>query len=127
MLPVGVGSLSFRAINFEEQGNDQGLRTNLELIGEVRDIAVNKMEKYKKKTRDFFSKRTRVKNFDVNDLALRDVEASDPTNTEKLQPNWEGPYKVKEIIHPGTYKLENMDGTEVPNTWHGLRLRKYYS
>ncbi|XP_074351525.1 uncharacterized protein LOC141690643 [Apium graveolens] len=125
MLPIEVGSPSHRAINFEEEANE-GLKTNMDLIDEVRDQAVERMEKFKEKTREHFSKKSRVKNFQVGNLVLRDIEASDPTNTGKLMPKGEGPYKVKEVLRPGTYKLLNMDGSEVPNTWHGLRLRKFY-
>ena len=82
----------------------------------VRDWAVQRMEKYKKKTQSYFAKHTRVKNFQHGDLVLRDVSASDQTNIGKLQPNWEGPYKVKEILQTGTYKLSYMDNSEVPNT-----------
>ncbi|XP_074337785.1 uncharacterized protein LOC141674980 [Apium graveolens] len=126
MLPIEVGSPSHRAINFDEITNEEGLRTNIELIDEVRDQAVARMEKYKEKTKEHFNKKSRVKNFQVGDLVLRDKEASDPTNTGKLMPRWEGPYKVKEVLRPGTYKLMNMDESEIPNTWHGLRLRKFY-
>ncbi|XP_074323515.1 uncharacterized protein LOC141660432 [Apium graveolens] len=114
MLPIEVGSPSHRAINFNKVANKEGLRTNMELIDEVRDQAVTKMEKYKEKTKEHFSKKSRVKNFQVGDLVLRDTEASDPTNTGKLMPKWEGPYKVKEFLRPGTYKLLNLDGSEVP-------------
>ena len=48
---------------------------------------------------------TRVKNFQVGDLVIGDTEALDLTNTGKLMPRWEGPYKVKEVLCPGTYKL----------------------
>ncbi|XP_074330151.1 uncharacterized protein LOC141667497 [Apium graveolens] len=126
MLPIEVGALSHRAINFDEVANEEGLRTNIELIDEVRDQAVARMERYKEKTKEHFSKKYRVKNFQVGDLVLRDTEASDPTNTGKLIPRWEGPYKIKEVLRPGTYKLMNMDESEIPNTWHGLRLRKFY-
>ncbi|XP_074342780.1 uncharacterized protein LOC141680456 [Apium graveolens] len=126
MISIEVGSPSHRAINFEEEANKEGLRKNMELIDEVRDQAVERMEKYKEKTREHFSKEARVKNFQVGDLVLRDNEASDPINTGKLMPKWEGPYKIKEVLRLGTYKLLNMDGSEVPNTWHGLRLRKFY-
>ncbi|XP_074342972.1 uncharacterized protein LOC141680732 [Apium graveolens] len=125
MLPIEVGSPSHRAINFDEDANEEGLRTNMDLIDEVRGQAVEKIERYKEKTREHFSKKYRVKNFQVGDLVLRDTEASDPTNTGKLMPKWEGPYKVKEVLRPGTYKLLNMDGTQIPNTWHRLRLRKF--
>lgn len=126
MLPIEVGSPSHRVIHFEEISNEDGIRTNLELVDEVRDQAVHKMEKYKEETRAYFGQKARVKNFQVGDLVLRDTEASDPTNTGKLQPNWEGPYKVSEILRPVTYKISYLNGTEVPNTWHGIRLRKFY-
>ncbi|XP_074351304.1 uncharacterized protein LOC141690396 [Apium graveolens] len=126
MLPIKVGSPSHRAINFEEVANEEGLRTNLELIKEVRDQAIARMERYKEKTKQHCSKKSWVKNFQVRDLVLRDTEASDPTNTEKLMPRWEGPYKIKQVLRPGTYKLMNFDESEIPNTWHGLRLRKFY-
>ncbi|XP_074347019.1 uncharacterized protein LOC141685838 [Apium graveolens] len=126
MLPIEIGSPSLRAINFDEIANEEGLRTNIDLIDEVRDQAVARMEKYKEKTKEHFSKKFRVKNFQVGDFVLRDTEASYPINFGKLMPRWEGPYKVKEVLRPGTYKLMNMDESEVPNTWHGLRLRKFY-
>ncbi|XP_074337069.1 uncharacterized protein LOC141674249 [Apium graveolens] len=88
--------------------------------------AVARMEKYKEKTKEHYSKKSRVKNFQVGDLVLQDMEASDPTNTGKLMPRWEGLYKIKEVLRPGTYKLTNMDKSEIPNTWHGLMLRKFY-
>ncbi|XP_074351478.1 uncharacterized protein LOC141690590 [Apium graveolens] len=126
MLPIEVGSPSHRAINFDEVANEEGLSTNLELIEEVQDQAVARMEKYKEKTKEHFSKKSWVKNFQVGDPVLRDKEASNPTNTGKLMPRWEGPYKIKEVLRPGTYKLMNLDESEIPNTWHKLRLRKFY-
>ncbi|XP_074346330.1 uncharacterized protein LOC141685103 [Apium graveolens] len=126
MLPITVGSPSHRVINFDEIANEEGLRTNMELIDEVQDQAIARMEKYKEKMKEQFSKKSRVKNFQVVDLVLRDTEALDPTNTGKLMSKWEGPYKVKEVLRPGTYKLMNMDDSEVSNTWHELRLKKFY-
>ncbi|XP_074377591.1 uncharacterized protein LOC141719106 [Apium graveolens] len=126
MLPIEVGSPSHRAINFDEIADEEGLRTNIELIDEIRDQAVAKMEKYKEKTKEHVSKKSKVKNFQVGDLVLRDTEASDLTNTGKLMAKWEGPYKIKEVLRPGTYNLEIMDESGIPNTWHGIKLRKYY-
>ncbi|XP_074346833.1 uncharacterized protein LOC141685638 [Apium graveolens] len=54
MLPIEVGSPSHKTINFEEEANEKGLRTNMELIDEVRDQAVERMEKYKEKKREHF-------------------------------------------------------------------------
>lgn len=127
LLPVEVGSPSFRLLHFEEQTNTEGLRTNMEFLDEVRDDAVRRMEIYKEKTKTFFARKTRLRSFDEGDLVLRAAEASDPRHTGKLMPKWEGPYKVKHVLNPGTYKLQRMDGTDVNNTWNGEKLRKFYT
>ena len=50
MLPIEVGSPSYREITFQEEANEEGIWTNLELIDKVWDQAVQRMEKYKEKT-----------------------------------------------------------------------------
>ncbi|XP_074352025.1 uncharacterized protein LOC141691185 [Apium graveolens] len=125
-IPIETGSPSHGVINFDEISNIEGLKTNLELLDEVRDKAVKRMEGYKENTKLYFAKKTKIREYEAGDLVLRHTEASDPTNQGKLQPNWEGPYIVKEVLRPGTYKLSYLGGTEVPNTWHGARLRKFY-
>ncbi|XP_074323242.1 uncharacterized protein LOC141660177 [Apium graveolens] len=125
-LPIETGSPSHRVVNFDEVSNIECLKTNLELLDEIRDRSIEKMESYKEKPKLYFTKKAKIKKYVVGDLVLRDIEASDPTNQGKLQPNWEGPYIVKEVLHPGTYKLNYLSGTEVPNTCHGTRLRKFY-
>ncbi|XP_074352610.1 uncharacterized protein LOC141691751 [Apium graveolens] len=125
-MPIEIGSPSLRDINFDEISNIEGLKTNLELLDEVRDKAVKRMEGYKEKTKLYFGKKAKIREYEAGDLVLQHTEASDPTNQGKLQPNCEGPYRVKEVLRPGTYKLSYLGGTEVPNTWLGARLRKFY-
>ncbi|XP_074346729.1 uncharacterized protein LOC141685534 [Apium graveolens] len=125
-IPIETGSPSHRVINFDEISNIKGLKTKLELLDKVRDKAVKRMESYKEKTKLYFAKKAKIREYEAVDLVLRHTKASDPTNQGKLQPNWEGPYMVKEVLRPGTYKLSYLGGTEVPNTWHRARLRKFY-
>ncbi|XP_074352928.1 uncharacterized protein LOC141692087 [Apium graveolens] len=79
-LPVETGSPSHRVTNFDEISNIEGLKTNLLLLDEVRDRVVQKMENYKEKTKLYFTKKAKVKEYEVGDLVLRHTEASDPTN-----------------------------------------------
>ncbi|GAA0176177.1 hypothetical protein LIER_29219 [Lithospermum erythrorhizon] len=44
----------------------------------------------------------------------------------KLSPKWEGPYRVKRIVGPSTYELEDLDGRSSPRTWYASKLCKYY-
>lgn len=74
------------------------------------------MVTYKAKTKDYFSKNVRIKNFQVSDLMLRETSPSELTKTGKLYPKWEGPYKVQLIVRPGTYKLAQMDDSDIQNT-----------
>lgn len=127
LLPVEVGSPSHRLIHYDETDNECGLKTNLVLLEETREAAVEKMARYKEKTKEYFAKKTRIRTFTTGDMVLRATEASDPRRTGKLMPKWEGPYKVQEVLRPGSYKLQRMDGTEVNNTWHGEKLRKFYA
>ncbi|XP_074374261.1 uncharacterized protein LOC141714654 [Apium graveolens] len=63
MLPIEVGSPSYRAINFDEIANEERLRTNIKLIDEVQDQAIARMEKYKEKTKEHFSKKSGSRTF----------------------------------------------------------------
>lgn len=45
----------------------------------------------------------------------------------KLDYKWMGPYKIKEAwLYKGTYKLEELDGTEKAGTVAGNRLKLFY-
>ncbi|KAK1364100.1 hypothetical protein POM88_039661 [Heracleum sosnowskyi] len=57
---------------------------------------------------------------------LRKIEASGVGQKGKLAPNWEGPYRVKNVFGRGSYKLETLEGHEVPRTWHASNLKVYY-
>jgi hypothetical protein len=43
-----------------------------------------------------------------------------------LSPPWEGPFIVAEVTHLGSYRLTQMDGIEVGNSWNIEHLRKFY-
>ena len=44
----------------------------------------------------------------------------------KLDPNWQGPFKVAEILGLATYKLEEVSGKCMPRTWNAQNLKKYH-
>ncbi|XP_074326740.1 uncharacterized protein LOC141664684 [Apium graveolens] len=98
LVPVEVGLESYRTEVYNMEVNNFGLRDNVDLLEEEREAAHQK-----------------------NELA-----AFMPTRQRKLQPNWEGPYKVVEVVRLGTYKLETLAGEDIKNTWHASHLRKFY-
>ncbi|GAA0186489.1 hypothetical protein LIER_33777 [Lithospermum erythrorhizon] len=44
----------------------------------------------------------------------------------KINPKWEGPYRVRRVIGPGTYELLELSSRVIKHTWHEIYLKKYY-
>ncbi|PKA47885.1 hypothetical protein AXF42_Ash021432 [Apostasia shenzhenica] len=58
------------------------------------------------------------KDFTQGDLVLKQrLLAGSNLEILKLEPNWEGPYIVREIVGPNTYYLMTSESTQLPRTW----------
>jgi hypothetical protein len=44
----------------------------------------------------------------------------------KLQLKWEGPFLVVFSSRPGSYRLKDMDGSDIPRSWNADELQRYY-
>ena len=92
---VEVGVTSTRRAAFSEEENDDKLRLNLDCLDEVKDEASSRMTKYQRKMAEYYNKRVKLRQLDIGDLVLRKVTTAtkDPVQG-KLEPTWEGPYRV---------------------------------
>ncbi|KAL0394312.1 UNVERIFIED_CONTAM: hypothetical protein Slati_4397400 [Sesamum latifolium] len=105
IIPAELGMPSHRVMNFSEECNKNLLRENLDLIEELREKAFLRIQRYKNIMINSYNKRVKSRCFQVGDLVLRRVVALKPIG--KLDPTWEGPYKVTSIIGKGAYELED--------------------
>ncbi|KAL8120857.1 hypothetical protein AgCh_017871 [Apium graveolens] len=103
LVPVKVGLESYRTEVYNVEINNFGLTANVDLLEEEREVAHQGNMKYLMQTSQHYDSGIKKRSFGVGDLALRELVTSLPTKQGKLQPNWEGPYKVTEVIRPGTY------------------------
>ncbi|GKV39886.1 hypothetical protein SLEP1_g47587 [Rubroshorea leprosula] len=127
VIPVEIGVPSFRVTHFDEGRNGQLLRENLDLLAEVREEAQLRTLVYKQKLANFYNKRVRPRTFKVGDLVLRKAGLTGfETRFGKLAPNWEGPYTMAEVPHPGAYVLQDAEGKRVPRVWNVNNLKKFY-
>ncbi|GAA0145172.1 hypothetical protein LIER_05425 [Lithospermum erythrorhizon] len=117
---------TYRQVGFEEKFNGQRLREQLDFLEERRDEALQSMLKYKQLMARTYNRRVKSRQFRVGDLVLRLRSASQPKEQGKLSPKWEGPYRVKKVVGPSTYELEDLDGKAVPRTWHASKICRYY-
>ena len=86
--------------------------------------AVGKINKYQAETIKWCDRKVRLKNIKPGHLVLRRV--ANPDTVGKLQLKWEGPFLVVSTSRPGSYRLKDMDGNDIPRSWNPDELRRYY-
>ena len=61
------------------------------------------------------------------DLVLRKVLGITKNSAwGKLEPNWEGPYRITSMAGIGVYFLEDLDEHVIPLPWNVNNLKMYY-
>ncbi|KAL2253104.1 UNVERIFIED_CONTAM: hypothetical protein Sindi_0105100 [Sesamum indicum] len=120
-----IGEETARVTQYEAEGNSQERSFDLTVIEEGRDRAYAKILRYKSMMTRNYNRRVRLRSFQVGDLVLKKVEVS--KHVGKLDPTWEGPYKVVEIRRKGTYILQDLEGKNLPRPWNVHNLKKFYA
>jgi hypothetical protein len=124
VLPTDVRYSAPRVTAYVEEDSDKALADAQDLLDEARDVALIRSAVYHQSLRNYHSRRVRGRSFKPDNLVLRLKQAS----TSKLEPPWEGPYLVHEVIPGGAYRLRNPKiGKDVDNTWNAAQLRHFYS
>ena len=96
---------------------------------EMKEIALRKQRLRQEGKEAFDSLRQiRQKGIENGDIILKhDPQTGiDRSHIRKLAYRWEGPYRVRKVIQEkGTYLLEDFDGSPLPGTYAGNRLKKF--
>ncbi|XP_076906333.1 uncharacterized protein LOC143562407 [Bidens hawaiensis] len=124
MIPTEIGIPSARILS--TNNNEEELRLNLDLLEERRELALIREHKYKRQLQIYYDSRVQVCKFYAGDFVFCNNDALGQEPSGKLAPTWEGPYRVKEVLSKGAYKLEKLDGTEIPRTWNIAQLKRCY-
>ena len=111
MIPVEVGVTSTKRATFNEEGNDDKLRLNLDWLDEVRDKASSKMEKYQQKMTEYYNKRVKLRQLDIEDLVLRKVTLATKTQPkESLDPHEKGPIESSTTLDEAAITWNQLTG-----------------
>ena len=125
MIPIEIMENTGRVRLFNEEISEVGLRANLDVIDEVRDLAQISNEAMKRRLERSYKTKMVPRKFQEQDLVLRKAQLIQMDS--KLAPKWTGPYRVKQVLREGAYKLETLEGKEIPRTWNAANLRFYFS
>jgi transposase InsO family protein len=97
---------------------------DVDILEEERLNTVIQSARYQQTLRHYHDKAIRHRSFAVGDLVLRRILTEE--GQHKLSPLWEGPFIVAEVTQPGSYRLTQMNDTEIGNSWNIEHLRKFY-
>jgi hypothetical protein len=86
--------------------------------------AVENINKYQAETIKWRDIKVRLKDIKPGHLVLWRV--ANPDTVGKLQLKWEGPFLVVSSSRPGSYRLKDMDGNDIPRSWNADELQRYY-
>jgi hypothetical protein len=127
VVPVEMNVATHRIETFDPNENEEQLCLNRDLLEERREQANLRNAEHKNQLKRKFDANVKPRYLKLGDWALRRVTQStkDPA-AMTFNHRWEGPYKVIEIVNPGTYRLMDSDGFILPRPWHIEHLRYYY-
>ena len=74
----------------------------------------------------YYNAWVKIKLFYKGYLILHRAEISKFSEQGKLASNLEGPYQITKMIHPRVYRIENLDGSTILQTWNVENFRMYY-
>jgi ribonuclease HI len=115
---------SIRVVASAESESEADYSVEKDAIEGIRLQAVENISKYQAETIKWHDRKVRLKNIEPGHLVLRRV--ANPDTVGKLQLKWEGPFLVVSSSRPGSYRLKDMDGNDIPRSWNADELRRYY-
>ncbi|XP_016164514.1 uncharacterized protein LOC107607039 [Arachis ipaensis] len=117
MIPVEISQSSLRTELADQTTQDMARQTELDLIEELRSSTAIKHLAMQQHIARRYNKQTQPRSFQVHDLVLQKTEqARKPPAHGKLAANWEGLYRVIEVIGNGAYRLQTLEGKDLPST-----------
>jgi hypothetical protein len=109
---------------YKEGEADEARQLELDSVEEARCSALVQLARYLQGIRRYHDRNIKERSFSIGDLVLRRVQ--DESGLHKLNSRWEGPFIVKRVTRPGSYRLQHPDGQDVPNSWNIKHLRRFY-
>ena len=124
MLPADIAFRAPRVEHYDEGQATTVRAKDVDRAEEERLITYIHIAKYLEGLRRYYNRNVKGRSFTVGDLVLRRKQKTE--GLHKLSSPWEGPYVIKEATRPGSYRLCDLDGIDVPNSWHIEHLIRFY-
>ncbi|KAI3771957.1 hypothetical protein L6452_03129 [Arctium lappa] len=125
VLPIDVRLPTSRHTSVEHNLVD--LSYDLDALEELRERAHIRMASQKQAVERHFNKNVQIKVFQEGDYVLRRLfQNTQELNAGKLSTKWEGPYQISGVVGKGAYKIQTLDGRDIPRNWNAVHLKRYF-
>ena len=127
VISLGTVFLTLRMSSFTPSNNDKLLGKSLDLIEGQRESIMAQLAYYQHKLKQGYDANVKLRPLAPGDLVLRKVLGTTKNLAwGKLEPNWEGPYRITSIVGICVYHLEDLDENVVLRHWNVNNLKRYY-
>ena len=122
MVLVELGACSLRRDNFDPEQNMILQWCELDFLEEKWCNSQLWVVAYQWRTTQCFNLKVKTRRFQEEDI----VHKKFLHNKRALDPSWEGPYKIAEVLTPSAYQLAHLNGDWISRLWNADYLRMYY-
>jgi hypothetical protein len=131
ILPVEVNLDALRIARQNELSDVDYHNLMLDRLNEVSDErikALGEIERDKLWVARAYNKRVKEKLFQVGDLVWKTILSIGSKNNKfgKSSPNWEGPYRIEEVILENSYMVQSVQGILLPMALNRRYLKRNY-
>lgn len=109
---------------YEEGAAEETRRLDLDSLEESHCAALVQSARYLEGLHRYHDRNVKERSFNIGDMVLKRIQ--DTTGLHKLNSPWEGPYIISKVTGPGSYRLQELSGEEVANSWNIEHLCRYY-
>ncbi len=98
-------------------------------VCEIRLKALDHIRDYQNRVQSAYNKRVKAKSFSIGDLVSKLTLHIDKKSQRyrKWSPNWEGPFRVRQVTQGNSYYLNTLEGAEGDQAINGKYLKHYYT
>ena len=124
MLPVDLLWQAPRLEHYSEEEAEKSRAVDVDSAEDARVAALIQSASYLQSLWKYQDRNVQEHTFNIGDLVLRQIQST--SGRHKLMSPWEGPFVVKEVTRPGSFRLAYEDRIEVPNSWNIEHLCQFY-
>ncbi|KAM2140897.1 hypothetical protein ACFX1Q_007241 [Malus domestica] len=100
---------------------------SLDLAEEKREQTITRIAAYQQQLISSYNKRAKIRQFQPGDPVLRKAFiTAHKEGSKKMDPIWEGLYKISKVGDKGSYTLATMNDKKIEKQYSTYNLRRYH-